>query len=248
MLVRIRGTKSWLSDERVRELSFELSSSIGHDQFLILRTGEGFTTRDESKPRRALTIIEPFVDEYEDSPEHVGRVVYLQDGPAIVAEADEQFIDVNLMGRYYGKGYERGHWPNLRAIICWLSARIPQGEVWYGGDSSGCCAEHMTPDRIADLDAHWFANGRRPYTRHASSFRANGRGFAGTEAPICPTCDVSMFECGGSRDFDFWCCDGCGEKATKHTDGRIAWAETTRHHDFPVWLADGSVQQRKDDH
>lgn len=246
ILVRIRGRSNWLTEDRCAQLAYELASSTDWRQFLLLREGEACGS--DKRPRRSINIVPPFADEYDEDPANKGRVVYHQDGPTIVAHDDEQFIKASLMGRYYGPGYERGDWPALRAVITWLAHRIPTGSVWYGGDSCGMCVSEMTPDAIKAIDEHWFVNGRRPYVRHDSSLlRMRGRGFAGTEAPICDLCHVPMAECGGSKEFDFWWCDGCGEKVTKHVDGRIARATSARHNSHPVRDANGNVQQRKSD-
>lgn len=211
MFVRLRGVENWIKPEDVLPLSYELASTVGYDAFLITKGAK----HSFGVPHHALTIAAPIKDaadaEYHGlGEEAIGGVVYTQDGDHIVADADEQFVEVHLMGRYYGKGYERGSYPTLRAIAEWLEFKLPSGEVWYGGDSSGMCATAFTPAARSDLNRHFLANGRRPYQR------AFGDGFnsiTGHRAPTCEVCEVRMFSTGGGQGRSFWSCDGCGAQA-----------------------------------
>lgn len=224
MFVRIKGRDNWLDEKQVKHLAYRLGADFGYDSF----------------GGQAMSIVEPFKDTYDELPHLVGKVVILQDGPDEVAADDEQFLKLSLWARYYGPSYERGPWPFLRTLISWLDANIPHGTVWYGGDSSGVCAEHMTAARVAEIDRHFFASGHAPYRRYRSG------GFCGTSAPDCPKCEVKMYSTGGSNQYDFWYCDGCGAKASKHVDGREAWAPTPRH-GFPCWDQSGTLIQREGD-
>lgn len=249
MLVRIKGKQNQLSESEVRRVSYEIGTAFDNNFFFTMNPRQGVF----KETRRALEIMRPLKDaaeaaDYGLDSAHAGRVVWSQDGDPIVAAEDEQFIKVNLYGRYYGKGYERGDWPKLRACIFWLSTRIPNCEVWYGGDSSGICAEHATPLFMADLDQHWVANARRPYVRYESPHK----GMFGRmpkddiEPPVCELCEVPMAEQGGSRDYSFFWCDGCGAKASKHYKGGFAWAGL--HEDYPYFEPDGltAVKRKKD--
>lgn len=231
MFVRISGKENHLSIEDVRQLSYEIGGAIGSNVF--------FPKNPQSKifkgqSRGNLSIIEPFVDEYNEAPELIGDVVWFQDGDPIIAEKDEQFIKVNLYGRYYGVGYERGSWPNLKACIDWLQCRIPVGQVWYGGDSSGMTAKACTTSYISELQSHWANNGRRPYTRYASNLRMPDYR-KGVTVPVCELCDVKMAETGGSMNYAFYWCEGCGQKAVSHKVGKIHWVD--EREEWP-WLDD----------
>lgn len=72
--------------------------------------------------------------------------IWEQDGPCIISAEDEQLIEVDLLARYFRRDYLRGPWRELRAIAEWLEKRFPGSEVWYGGDSSGVEAVHLTPE------------------------------------------------------------------------------------------------------
>lgn len=221
MLVKVGGKR--LTAKRVKRLGYEMACTLGHKTFFITRNDPGQESEYLRELKyRALEIVQPYTkdeaDENEASEEDralIGKVVWWQDGPPIVAEDDEQFLKVRLYGRYYGPGYERGDWPKLRAVIGWLHANIPHCEVWYGGDSSGMCAVHMTPARIAAFDAHYYSNGHEPYV---SAF-GNRLGVNVT----CLTCEEPMRSSGGGRDYEFLHCDGCGASCV--SDGRqTVWA------------------------
>lgn len=244
MFVRISGKQNWLSEDEVKRLSYEIGTGFTSGFFFTMHPSQGVF----NKVRYALNIIEPITDpeDYGLSADAVGKVVWSQDGDPIIASEDEQFINVNLMGRYYGKGYERGDWPSLRACIYWLAVRIPQGEVWYGGDSGGCCAEHASVQFLNDMDMHWALHTRRPYVRYESKFKGmfGSMPMDSVDPPICQLCDVPMADCGGSRDFGFYWCDGCGAKASKHHSGTTVFAKL--HGDFPTFDAEGTPVHREE--
>ena len=77
----------------------------------------------------------------------------------------EAYPDLNAEGddRYYGIGYERGYWPQIREMGNWLAANIP-GEVRYGADTADEW-EYLRPwpEVLEELDAHWEQHENRPY-------------------------------------------------------------------------------------
>jgi len=241
MFIRIKGRNNWLSGDQVKRLSYEIGTAFSTDTFFV--TNPRQLSYEGQEVRRALSIVAPIKDaEYHGlEPDFAAKVVWTQDGEPIVAEDDEQFVKVSLRGRYYGPGYERGSWPTLRAIIFFLTEAVPQGQVWYGGDSSGMCAEHASPTFMAKMDRHWVNNARRPYVRYESKLKL-GLPKDSIEPPICELCEVPMADCGGSRDFTFYWCDGCGQKASKHINGTTAWA--SRHKYYPGFDSEGNVIER----
>lgn len=66
--------------------------------------------------------------------------------------------------RYYSKGYERGPWPNIAAVLMALHACANVEAVWYFGDCSET-DEPFTPQMVQEYSAHYMANGDRPYRR-----------------------------------------------------------------------------------
>jgi hypothetical protein len=244
MFVRLRGSDR-LTEEQVNRLSYEIGTAFDNKFFFTMNPKQGVF----SETRRALEIMKPLdktrVEDYGLSEDFAGKVVWTQDGDEIVAADDEQFIKVNLHGRYYGKEYERGDWTTLRACIFWLTTKIPSGQVWYGGDSSGCCAQHADSIFMAEMDRHWVDNARRPYVRHENKYKGMFGRFPAHDivAPVCNLCDVPMAECGGSQTYNFYWCDGCGLKASKHANGTLEFAGL--HEDYPSFDSDGKVVRRE---
>ena len=71
-------------------------------------------------------------------------------------------IEVSVLSPFYGKGYARGTWPELAAILDFLRHRIPSGQVWYGDD----CSDEVTlvtHEFMTDLWQFWACNANRPY-------------------------------------------------------------------------------------
>lgn len=240
MFVRLRG-KNRLTQDEVSRLSYEIGTAFSDKFFFTMNPKQGVF----KETRRALEIMQAIpASELEDhglSDEFADKVVWTQDGEEIVADEDEQFIKVNLFGRFYGEDYERGNWPELRACIYWLSVRIPNGQVWYGGDSGGCCAVPATQTFMADMDLHWALHARR--VRHENPFRGmNNLPADSIVPPVCNLCEVAMADCGGSRDYTFFWCDGCGLKASKHINGLLEIAGL--HEDYPSFDSDGKVIRR----
>lgn len=73
-----------------------------------------------------------------------------------------QMLKVGLASPYYGKGYERGYWPEIVATLEFLRRRVPYGRVWYGPDSSDDAWE-VTPQLLDEIWGYWAVNGCRPY-------------------------------------------------------------------------------------
>jgi len=64
--------------------------------------------------------------------------------------------------RYYGRGYERGPWPTIAAVLMTLHASPDVETVWYFGDSNDG-DDPFTPERVQELCAHYMREGHRPY-------------------------------------------------------------------------------------
>jgi hypothetical protein len=214
MFVRIQGKENWIKSENELKEAYLLASTIGHENFLI--------TNDESYGRghHALSIVSPIKDkddaEYHGVEDVIGKVVFTQDGPPIVADTEEQFIEIHLRTRYYAENYARGDWLVIRAVAEYLEKRFPEGEVWYGGDSGGVEAIHFHAKKRDKLNNFFLNSGNRTYTRYAA-----GLGFSYNKGKlcICNRCKEGMIACGGGKEYDFWVCDGCGDKAVKFLSG-----------------------------
>lgn len=127
--------------------------------------------------------------------------VYQQDGDDILPELNETFLEVPLSGRYYGIGYERGNLFNYIQIAEFLEKLIPNSEIWYGGDSSGVCAELFDKNKRDELTNHFINNGKDPYNRYFD--REN-------DGPNCPICEVKMVRNGWGNNYKAFSCIGCG--------------------------------------
>jgi hypothetical protein len=186
LIVRLRRP---ISDEELVKVAASMCAAFRVESFSLNREG-----RYGEKPRHALTRIAPSQQD--------GLPHYEQDGPDIVGDSRETFICAHIWSRFYGEGYERGDWPFLRCLILWLRRNL-EGEVWYGGDSSGVCAEAMTDVRLAELDDHFFRVGHDPYLGYELP------GFE-REKPTCGFCGGRpMRNSGGGQGKEFWTCSGC---------------------------------------
>lgn len=173
-------TKEPITKETVLDLAWQLGSSFYCYNFWIEKDG--------------------------DHIHHILEIVdfYDQDGPDIHPEPGETFIKVYLTGRYYGEGYERGNLPLYIAIAEWLEHKIPGGEVWYGGDSSGVIARPFDKKYRESLFRHFIENGHRPYTGSFSSLTSNSK-----YACFCHFCQKPMLQLGFGPNYSKFHCYGC---------------------------------------
>lgn len=192
MLVR---TRQALIPADVRRLSVDLCEAFGHRSFWVW---EDWENENGEHGRHALEIVRE----------------YSQDGDSIFPDAGETFIEVNIATRYYGDGYERGDISLIIAVASWLERRIADARIYYGGDSSGICAEPFDAAERERYWAHFCRVGHKPYTGGWGMFNAPGR------VVRCGFCDVDMLATGGGQDRGFYVCVGCGKKVIQHHDGR----------------------------
>jgi hypothetical protein len=207
-------TRANLSPEDVRRLAVELCEAFGAGEFWI---GEDWPVYDDDyekvvrKGRHALEIIG----------------VYHQDGDDIVPDDGEMFIEAYPATRFYGEGYERGDIVFLLALARWLRSRIPNAEVWYGGDSSGVCAEPLTPEYEEQLWRRFTETGHRGYTGALSNRGGWNDAFGAGKNPVCGFCNVAMHNIGGGGGESFFSCGGCGKKSVVGADGRVTVGKKT---------------------
>jgi hypothetical protein len=112
-----------------------------------------------------------------------------------------QVAAVNTLIRYYGPNYERGPWPDIRAMIEWFWRRFPGCEVLYGGDEE---IGVMTPEALNDINNWYLDYGHAPY----QSFS-----FGKAHKQACPACRVDYYNFGGRGGDQFLSCPGCGRNA-----------------------------------
>lgn len=192
----VRTWQSFTSKE-VRRLSVDLCEAFGHSMFMVWEDWKDYET-GEVVGRHALEIV----------------TEYTQDGDTLYPEQGETFIEVNLYSRFYGEEYERGPIHDHIAIAEWLEIRVPDARIFYGGDSSGICAEPFDANARRAIFKHFATVGHKPYAGGFGSVFSNG-----TRQPLCGFCDTAMRNSGGGRDRSFWYCAGCGKKVVTKIGG-----------------------------
>lgn len=179
-------------------------------------------------PDRRRLAIELVNFAYHEEGEPEPGTHYADDGQVeLNARRDEVLLQVNLCGRYYGEGYERGDILTYCAIAEWLEQNIRGCEVWYGGDSSGVDLVRFDDDYRQGLRRHLFSPEGRDYF---SSFGSVIGGTAPTP-PACGLCPGGKYcgtQCGfGGNSFAAFHCSGCG-KGVKTDDGGKTWTGEKR--------------------
>lgn len=180
--------KTWLpvSALNMKHLSWDLAQRFGCDVFWI-----------NPPDHRAVEIVSS----------------YSQDGLDIVPEAGETFVKVHLWTRYYGPHYERGDAVLIIAVARYLEKTLAPCAVFYGGDSSGVCAEPFDAAARDKLWDHFAEHGHWPYQSYF--------GTHAPPAPVCDFCDHKMVNSGWGPDADHYYCIGCGRHTDRKRDGTV---------------------------
>lgn len=195
-----------LTDVERRKTSAELVKRVGADWFWIARP------EDENplgkQDRHALMAVSPPTADPDDEDE--GDYVLEMLG---LSEYPDGLLTVSTFGRYYGRGYERGSWLNIKATAEILEHLLPGCKIWYGGDGS---AELDIFDSAArdTMHAHWLAHGHEPYRGYRGPWKME---------PVehCDHCGgIDMHDVGGGGGDKFWHCDGCGNKLILTANGQ----------------------------
>ena len=189
MLVKNKGKA--LTKKQVLGLSFDICEAFGTDHFWVNQGKDGF------EPQHALEIVDEFG----------------QDGDSIYPKYGEQLIQVNTTDRYYGEGYERGPFPTWYMVAKWLEVRIPNSEVYYGGDSSGVLAEKFDDKRREKMFRHFAKVGGKPY-RGGRSILGDGL------SRYCDFCETQMSQYGFGQNYGGFVCYGCGLNEETHDNGK----------------------------
>lgn len=121
-----------------------------------------------------------------------------------LTRADEGFV-VNTLWRYYGPGYERGPWPDIRYTLLWLMVRFPSARIYYYGDNNELDPEMpVTREFLEKQDDYFLSRGHAPYHEVF-------RGIAGDTSGVCSFCERRMMNHGGGQGQTFLSCHGCGQ-------------------------------------
>ena len=80
---------------------------------------------------------------------------FLMDGKLVprMINNHELIADAITLTRWYGPGYERGHWPTIYAAIRILQHCFPSCAIHYGNDAQE--RERILPVTDADLEHLW---------------------------------------------------------------------------------------------
>ena len=194
ILIKITNPESWLNSEQLRRLSAQLTSCIGPDNFFL---------RPEEN-RHALSFVLDdtikYAEKYGGDSVNPNVAVWSQDGDDIVAEPNEQFIECHVSHRYYGEDYARGDWKTLSFTLMWCLFNIPNCEVWYGGDSSGICAKHMTAERMNQMTRYYLTSGNDEYWMNKKGWYK------------CEFCGCGIVNSGGGAEVGFYHCSSCNSQ------------------------------------
>lgn len=192
-------TMKQITDDEIKRLSFEIGCAFGAQRFFRWRNHHNIS--------------------------RIKRIE--QDGPPEDPDPGETMLEVHVSTRYYGPGYERGDLPFLVMVAEWLERRIPECEVWYGGDSSGVCAAPFGPEERSEMLDHFASPHGRDYFSSGNPL-FSGAIAGSTDHPICKLCNEPMPQYGyggmGSKR-GMWSCGGCGSRVKRTETGELVEME-----------------------
>lgn len=135
---------------------------MGLDAVMYLVVPESLS--DLELLRAGKDIKEFFFSDYEyvkDQCLHAEEDPLFDETGIIVLSKGERAFRVDVFDRYYGDGYERGYYPNIKLVSEFLERRFPGSRQFYGSDCSGVSA--FSANDREDLWTHWCQVGRRPF-------------------------------------------------------------------------------------
>lgn len=172
------------------------------------------------KRRRAIDFTQSYGELDHEDPALEGKV-YEQDGDDVTVGDGEWMLEVSLWSRYYGVGYERGDLLTICAVAEWCEANIPNAVVYYGGDSSGVCAEPFDAFARMKLRRHMYSQRGRDYFQRGIESRLKSL------PPVCSLCpdDGPRFsQYGSGQEYAAVSCAGCGENFETR-DAGVTWTK-----------------------
>ena len=116
------------------------------------------------------------------------------------APGGTSLFEMECLWRYYGPGYERGPWPQIRMALLWGNREF--GGAFYGNDID-CELRPFDQVAIDQIDAHFLRHGFDPYRQRTKD------ALLGRKAPPCQCLGSTTTESGGGRDMTFWTCRAC---------------------------------------
>ena len=191
-----------ITSEEVLEAARSLAEAIGPDHFFLAKPGLYGTNH----PGHHALSLEKEI--HQDSSEE----------PTIKPKRGESFIRVHLWTRYYSPGYERGNWPIIASVAEWLQRRFPDGEVWYGGDSSGVEFQQMTPSYLNEVWTHFASYGHSPYQQSFDNGMLDRDGQK--RPPPCELCKTHLIRNGWGPSYGAYFCGSCGLSLVTRDNGK----------------------------
>ncbi len=153
---------------------------------------EIFATLGRSVPHEAIKQLASDLSEVLGS----GRVLDYDGGGSILLESkaeyevlpdelprEESILRARLSTPYYGKGYERGCWPEIAASLEFLRHRLPGGRVWYGPGGTEH-VEEVTQEFLDSMWEYWAQHGCRPYYQRQSIAQPDASPNGGPALPL----------------------------------------------------------------
>lgn len=175
----------------------------------------------EYKVEQLRMAIELTNTRYREDDEPPPGATYSDDGPReLRAAPDEVLLQLNLWGRYYGPGYERGDILTYCAIAEWLEQNIHGCEVWYGGDSGGVELKRFDAEYREELRKHLYSEEGRDYFNY-------GFGAANCRPKACGLCPGGKYlgsQYGSGCNYAAFNCAGCGKSVESRDNGKT-WTE-----------------------
>ena len=229
MFIKLKGESEWLSDEDIRELSYDATDAFGHWRFGVVNyPGEYQCQAIERVPFMSSQDANEWAAGEFEPPDLSWGVVVWEDYRPIVAPSDEQWIEVRAGDLYYGEGEERGDVAFTLTLARWLERRVPRGKVHYGRNARCLKGEPFDAAAQAALFDHFVVHGHKPYrakrreegnreiarhVRHERRSREGREVYTEVESipdPHCEFCgDKPLDFVEADRGTSLWECGGC---------------------------------------
>jgi len=177
-----------IKKEEMRDITYRIAEAVGSGFFYLGKGKEDGTLAFSQK------------EYYKDN--------YVGDKSGYVYEYEG-------LSRYYGEGYERGHFPNIYMTILWLRLNFPKVTIYYGSDSYEEI-DVLTISKQNKLLKHWASVGGIPY-------RQCGRMDYEKMCPLCQK-EMSQYGFGGGGSYAAFNCLGCGWKQITRDKG-VTWSD-----------------------
>lgn len=129
-------------------------------------------------------------------------------------ELQRTVVSLNIWGRLYDFGYERGNWKTYYFLYLWIKQNVHEAEVYYWGDS-GSEEIELDDERAANILKHYLDNGYEPYQK------VFDRPDPDLPTPYCDFCKKVMNRFGWGKGglHGTWQCLGCQYRMETNNGG-----------------------------